>query len=269
MPDSHVKYCLKAKLLILAPLLLCASLVHSQSRKRTHSQHEVGLFAGASYYIGDLNTREHFVYSQPAFGLFYRLSYDYRAALRLGLNYGTLEANDLNSDAAYQQERSLAFSSTLYELNALAEFNFKEYRIGHDKHRFSLFIFGGLSAFYFNTQPSGGIGPDEGKSVPKFQVSLPFGVGIKLNLGKKAGIGLEWGPRRTWTDYLDNVSGTYPSGNTNGSDPAASSPGAVSAGAMRGDPTMKDWYFFYGLTLNFKLPDNKSCHGVSRRGKRR
>lgn len=250
-------------------MLFCDHPNYAQSRKRTHTQHEIGLLAGGSYYIGDLNTREHFVYSQPAFGLFYRLNHDYRASYRFGINYGKIQASDLEHSAAYQQERSLAFSSTIYELNALAEFNFKEYRIGHDKHRFSIFIFAGMSAFYFNTQASGGIGPDEGKSVSNIQVSLPFGVGFKVNLGKKVGLSLEWGPRKTWTDYLDNVSATYTSGNGNESDPTPTSPGAVSAGAMRGDPTMKDWYFFYGVSLNFKLPDNKSCHGVSKRGKRR
>jgi hypothetical protein len=31
-----------------------------------------------------------------------------------------------------------------------------------------------------------------------------------MNVSKKVGIGLEWGPRKTFTDYLDDVSGTYP-----------------------------------------------------------
>jgi hypothetical protein len=159
----------------------------------------------------------------------------------------------------------LGFTCTMYELNALAEFNFTEYRIGNDKHRFTLFVFGGLSTFYFITEPSGGIGPDEGVKVPKIQLSIPFGVGVKLNLGKKVGLGLEWGPRRTFTDYLDNVSGTYPTGATGGGDgQSVDSPGAASAGSMRGDPTMKDWYFYYGLNLTFKLPGKKSCHGSGR-----
>ena len=250
-------------------LLLFADL-NAQTRRRTYTQHEIGLIGGGSYYIGDLNNRAHFVYSRPAFGVFYRLNKNYRAAYRFGLNYGTLQANDAQHNVAYQQERSLGFSSTIYEFSSIAEFNFTEYRIGEDKHRFSLFIFGGLSVFYFDLQPSGGIGVDEGKKVSKVQLSVPFGVGVKMNLSKKIGLGIEWGPRRTFTDYLDNVSGTYPSGAPPaGESGTPSSPGAASAGAMRGDPTMKDWYFFYGLNLNFKLPSGKTCHGVSKRGRRR
>jgi hypothetical protein len=41
-------------------------------------------------------------------------------------------------------------------------------------------------------------------------VAIPFGIGAKMNVSKKVGIGLEWGPRKTFTDYLDDVSGTYP-----------------------------------------------------------
>lgn len=248
-------------------MVLCGvvSETNAQSRRRTNRQHELGFLAGGSYYIGDLNNRDHFVYSKPAFGIFYRLNNDWRTAFRFGLNYGKLEASDLQHDVAYQQERSLAFTSTMYELNSLAEFNFKEYRIGHEKHRFSLFIFAGLSAFYFQTETSGGVGPAEGVKVPNIQVSVPFGVGAKLNLGKKAGLSLEWGPRRTFTDYLDGVSATYPAnGGSQGDSPTATSPGAAGSGAMRGDPTMKDWYFYYGLSLNIKLPGKKSCHGTGR-----
>jgi len=256
---------LSRHIFILFCFLLFFKAAEAQSRKRTYRQHELGFIGGGSYYIGDLNNRDHFIYSKPAFGIFYRLSNDFRTAFRFGLNYGKLGASDAEHNVAFQQERSLAFTTTMYELNALAEFNFAEYRIGSDKHRFTLFIFAGLSTFYFNTQPSGGIGPDEGKSVPKIQMSVPFGVGIKLILGKKVGLGIEWGPRRTFTDYLDNVSGTYPSGAGNSGDgQTAAAPGAVSTGAMRGDPTMKDWYFYYGINLNFKLPGKKSCHGTGR-----
>jgi hypothetical protein len=252
-------------ILIFICFLLPISGLRAQGRKRTYHQHELGFIGGGSYYIGDLNNRDHFIHSQPAFGIFYRLSNDFRTAFRFGLNYGKIGASDSDPGVAYQQERSLAFTSTIYEFNALAEFNFKEYRIGHDKHRFTLFIFGGLSVFHFQTEASGGVGVDEGKKVPTTQVSVPFGIGIKMNLGRKVGLGLEWGPRRTFTDYLDNVSGTYPTGTgTPGEGQTAGTPGAASAGAMRGDPTMKDWYFFYGINLNFKLPGKKACHGTGR-----
>lgn len=245
----------KALILILS---LCFFPTFSQSYRRTHTQRELGFFAGGSYYIGDLNNRTHFVYSKPAVGIFYRHSISYRAAFRFGLNYGQLAASDAQSSDANQQERNINYNTKLYEFSSVAEYNFVEYRIGHDKHRFSLYIFGGLSAFYFNPVTSGF---SEEKSYPKTQLSVPFGAGFKWNVGKKCGLSVEWGPRRTFTDYLDDVSGTYPVSVGNGSGDGVN-PNGVSGGAMRGDPTMKDWYFFYGLTFNIKLRDpHKTCHG--------
>ncbi len=246
----------------------------SQSRKRTFRQSELGFYGGASYYIGDLNNRTHFIYSKPAYGIFYRFSSNYRSAFRFGFNYGQIAASDAQSKEPYQKERNLGFQSKVYELHALAEFNFVEYRIGHDKHKFTLFVFGGLAGYYFDPQSNGTYGdgslttyPSEGKTYPKYQLSVPFGVGFKLNLGRLFGVGIEWGPRRTFTDYLDDVSGTYPDNVNSGAEgtPDVSQQGGVSPGAMRGDPSMKDWYFFYGINLNLKLPDpHKKCHGSGR-----
>ena len=92
------------------------------------------------------------------------------------------------------------------------------------------------------------------------QIAIPFGIGVKMNVSKKVGLGLEWGPRKTFTDYLDDVSGTYP-------DPllhpfasirsASLSDRSKHAGnninKQRGNPRTKDWYFFFGVTLSIKL----------------
>ena len=40
-------------------------------------------------------------------------------------------------------------------------------------------------------------------------MAIPFGVGLKWNLGKYFSVGAEWGMRLTFTDYLDDVSGVY------------------------------------------------------------
>ena len=245
----------------------------AQSNKINFMQRELGFFGGGSYYIGDINSRGHFLNSHPAGGIYFRYCNTYRTAFRFSLNYGEISANDANSDEANQKERNLSFSSKLYEFSSVAEFNFVEYRIGHERHKFTMFLFAGLSAFYFNPTIDLGFGKEylsnyntEGQAYPKIQLGIPFGIGIKMNIGKKVGIGIEWGPRKTFTDYLDDVSGSYPETpvyNSNGinlSDRTID--GSSSFGNMRGNPSNKDWYFYYGLTLNFKLPDpNKKCHG--------
>lgn len=269
------------KKIFLYLLCLTALSAGAQIRKRTFSQRELGFFGGASYYIGDINPRTHFKASHPAFGVFFRYARSYRYAFRFGLNYGELSGNDAVSNEADQKERNLNFRTRIYEANATAEFNFVEYRIGHDRYKFTMFVFAGLAGYYFNPQAKIDDGYEnlrgyhtegQNKSYPKFQLSIPFGIGLKWNVGEKCGLGIEWGPRRTFTDYLDDIKGAYPDfvgeGNSGGLTDRTEN-GSASAGGMRGNPSTRDWYFYYGLTLNIKLPDpRKTCHGAGRKGRR-
>lgn len=232
----------------------------AQGRLRNFRQRELGFFGGASYYLGDINPRAHFFNSHVAAGIFFRYTTNYRYAFKFGFNYGTVSASDAKSSEADQIERNLSFRSRLYELSSVAEFNFVEYRIGHDKHRFTMYIFAGLAGFYFN--PKSNVGGDyeslrsyktEGKSYPNFQLSVPFGLGLKWNVGDKCGLGIEWGPRRTFTDYLDDVSGVYPDVFNSYTDQSLHN--SAAPGGMRGNPSSKDWYFYYGISLSIKLRD--------------
>lgn len=244
----------------------------SQIKKRTFAQKELGFFGGASYYIGDINPRGHFKGSSPAAGIFFRYAKSFRYAFRFGFNYGQISGNDASSGEADQLERNLSFRSQIFELNSTAEFNFVEYRIGHDRYKFTLFVFAGFAGFYFNPKSdiSGEYLPlrdlrseDQPKAYSKYQLSIPFGVGLKFNVAEKVGLGIEWGPRRTFTDYLDDIKGAYPNSvaTTGGADPQTQK---ASPGDMRGNPSTRDWYFYYGITLNIKLPGRKGCPGQGR-----
>ncbi len=243
----------------------------AQSMRRTFRQRELGFFGGASYYLGDINPRKHFINNHLAGGIFFRYSTNYRYAWRFGFNYGNLSASDAGSGEPDQIERNASFKTPVYELHALAEFNFVEYRIGHNRHRFTMFVFAGLAGNYTSPQSDFGLGYDRGmgamveartKNYSRYQVAVPFGIGLKFNIGDKCGLGFEWGPRKTYTDLLDDVSGTY---NENAiylhPAPEGNAGYSKAAGNMRGNPRTKDWYFFYGVTLTFKLKDpGKPCH---------
>ena len=140
--------------------LLCLLVLGSvaQTKKRNFRQREIGIFGGASYYLGDLNPRGHFLFSKPAVGAFFRYTTHYRYAFRFGFNYGSIAGNDAKSNEPDQLERNLKFTSKIYDLHAIAEFNFVDYRIGNDKHRFTMFIFAGLGGFYFDPKSSGAEG---------------------------------------------------------------------------------------------------------------
>ncbi len=267
--------------LLFATLLTAQSTMHQQA----HS-HDVGVVLGGSYYIGDLNPRRHFFLTQPAVGAFYRYNYDYRIAFRGGFNFGSIQGDDSQSNDADQLERNLNFKSNIYELNAQAEFNFWEYQIGHSKYLFAPYVFLGLDVFMFKPlanyqdkwvelKPLSTEGQKTSQNPGKkqyylIQPSIPFGLGFKLSLANQVGLGFEWGPRKAFTDYLDDVSGKYvdPRQLAKDKGPTAALLSDRSLdpqdfvrnyGKMRGNPVTKDWYFFYGFTLNIKLKFRPKC----------
>lgn len=249
------------RLLLSYSLLFLVIVGSAQTRKRNYVQRELGFFGGGSYYIGDINPRGHFKDAHAAGGIFFRYSPNYRFSYRFGFNYGQISGDDATSGEPDQIERNLNFRSKLYEFHINTEFNFVEYRIGHDRYKFTFFIFAGIAGFNFNPVSNTDVPlrelTTEGQSAPypKNQLCLPFGVGLKWNMGEKVGMGIEWGPRRTFTDYLDDIRSVYPEFPGPQKNPAAVS------GNMRGNPSTRDWYFYYGVTLNIKLRDpHRSCH---------
>ena len=263
-------------------LLLSQFAAQAQARKRSFVQNELGFLGGGSYYIGDINPRGHFLFSKPAGGIYLRHTSHYRYAFRFGINYGQIYGNDALSKEADQKERNLSFKSSIYEFSSLAEFNFVDYRIGNEHEHFTFYIFAGLAGYYFNPKADLGNGYEslsqyntegQSKSYKKVQMSIPFGIGLKFNAGEKLGIGVEWGPRRTFTDYLDDVSGAYPqsvnSNETKKNFTDRTTNASASPGSMRGNPSTKDWYFFYGLSLNYKLPSTRGnvCHGSGKQSR--
>jgi len=263
------------KQIILISLLYFPVMLFSQ-------RSEVGLMLGATYYLGDLNPSKQFMMSMPAGGLVYRYNFNYRWSIKVDAVFGYLRADDkiTNPD---KKERNLSFRSPLFEFSPQVELNFFKYQTGHRKFKFSPYLFGGICLFYFNPQakydnkwydlqPLGTEGqgttqyPDR-KPYSLISFGIPFGLGIKYSPYKAVNIGLEWGMRKTFTDYIDDVSKTYV-------DPEIlrSQKSPMSAilsdrsevlhepNSQRGNSKSTDWYSFAALSITFKLNfADKSC----------
>jgi hypothetical protein len=193
---------------------------------RAQEGSEIGVFGGVSNYIGDLNPYRPFYNPKPGGGVFWRKILNKRYAIKTGFNYGTVEAFDRDGLSLEQRMRNLDFHTRLYELTSQIEFNFLPYELNNPKYPFSPYIFAGLSAFHFN--PHGNLNGElialrplatEGQGTSwapgkrpyrLIQGAFAFGAGLKLAVAGRLGIGLEWGLRKTTTDHLDDVSGTYP-----------------------------------------------------------
>jgi hypothetical protein len=100
---------------------------------------------------------------------------------------------------------------------------------------------------------------------------MPLGLGFKFNIHKKVQLSLEYGIRLTFTDYLDDVSGTYVDpvelGAINGPVAASLSDRSLNqigqagrnTGSRRGDGAFNDWYSFFGIGITFKLGERAKC----------
>jgi len=93
---------------------------------------------------------------------------------------------------------------------------------------------------------------------------ISVGGGFRLALNRYWGVGFELGMRKTFSDYIDDVSTNYPDpaifnndpvalGLSNPSDPASEFYCYPCVGQQRGDKTDKDAYMFGALTVGYKV----------------
>ena len=296
------------KLITLIAMVLVTTSLFSQGVSK---RHEIGVFGGGSYYLGDLNEGSVIGEISPGYGIVYRYLLNDRWAFRIHGKRGTVRGDDANNKEEYQS-RNLMFKSPVTEFGAMIELNFLEYEPGSENKKFTPYLFGGVSIFAFNPkakfdgpwkrttpgEPYGGwyeLQPlgTEGQGTTEYndrepytltQVSIPFGLGLKWNVTNSFSLGLEWGMRKTFTDYIDDVSKTYVDPNLLASEnreiammlanrsfendevdqsgmeyPVSQAKEMV--GEQRGNSENNDWYSFFGVTLSFNIagPRKESC----------
>jgi len=241
---------------------------------------EVGIMGSTSYYIGEINPDSHLPTEfNLGGGLIYRYNFNDRIAFKASVLYNRIYAHDEDSDDPWQQNRNLHFRSDIFEFSGQIEINFLTYEIGDKNRPSSPYLFAGLALFRHNPeaefndrwvdlQPLG----TEGQGIEGFeerysltQISIPFGVGFKFNIWRNLAGAVEWGMRRTFTDYLDDVSTVYVEegilAEENGPLSAVMAdrsleplgPDGTNAGMQRGEINRNDWYVFAGFMLTYKL----------------
>lgn len=207
--------------------------------------HEFGVFAGIAYYIGELNRGGHFNphFLHPAAGLIYRYNLNGRYSLKFAGIYGRISGDDAMSSNIFEQERNLNFVSPLIEGSGEIEFNYFHFNPTDNKSYVTPYVFTGIAGFWYNPSDKDGnqISPGdiEGVKPSRIQPSIPFGTGIKAKFSQRILLSLEWGLRKTFTDYIDDVSTRY-----------------INSNMQRGNSKNKDWYSFAGLSLTIRTSKN-------------
>jgi len=182
---------------------------------------EVGSWVGISNYFGDLNTSFDFTEIGPAAGLIGRYNWNNRISSKMGLNYTFVYGDDADSPNSFERRRNLSFRTDIVDFTGQMEFNFFPYIHGSQDYYFTPYLLGGVNFVYHNPstefegeryslRPLGTEGQAIGEEYNLFTGGLVVGGGFKWDLNRDWSFNIEITLKRLFTDYLDDVSGTYP-----------------------------------------------------------
>jgi hypothetical protein len=256
---------------------------------------EIGANLGTSTYEGDLAPSSFIVsFTETHFagGPMIRYTPHKFVSVRLQAIGSKITGSDTNAEGIGRLQRNLHFRSPLFEVSLTPEWNILGFDPDEDKI-FSPYIYSGITVFKFNpqaqlngtwyelqplgTEGQGMIGRPEPYKLTQFAV--PIGAGIKYAVSPNIIIAGDATVRKTFTDYLDDVSSTYVSRPeliaSNGELAAdlanrtgeyfGTEPVVVPTGTQRGDPGDKDWYLLVGFTISYRL-DGEGGFGGGRSG---
>jgi hypothetical protein len=246
---------------------------------------ELGGWLGASHYFGDLNTDLRIDKPGLAGGLIARYNFDGRLSSRFSFNYGRVSADDANSENNFERNRNLSFHSHILDFTSALEFNFLQYEHGSRENNYTPYVFGGFSVFYFNPtarldgqnvalRPLGTEGQAVGEEYGSINGGIAIGAGFKWDLTHELSMNIEISTRFLFTDYLDDVSTTYPDADIlsarRGAVAASLSdrslvPGIAAPGRQRGNSKDNDSYSFIGISL-LRYFGSIPCPKISRIG---
>ncbi|GHA67380.1 DUF6089 family protein [Pontibacter akesuensis] len=283
----------------------------------------VGVNIGAMNYFGDLVpepdfTSFRFKATRPSVGITYTYRYTPRISARAGFNWGRITGDDALAASPNEGEnrgrygRNLSFRNDIKEITVVGIVDLFENRSSFQRRPdFVPYAFLGVGVIHHNPKAyyeSGSVGSGandistgwyalqplgtegqyaEGGDYPepykRVQVVVPFGLGVRYKIDRYWDLSLEVGWRKTFTDYLDDVSTTYASKanilNGGGENPTAAAilsdrsvevfPGQAMPdpsgtpynivrgygreGNQRGDTSDDDWYITTGISLNYIL----------------
>ena len=242
---------------LLAGLALVGTTQQADAQQFTKRKQytSIAVSLNAMNYFGDLNPATNFASfrfanTRPNLGISVTHRYFPRISGRFALSAGRIFASDDNAGTEvgtnpyYRNNRNMNFRNDIYEASAVMIVDLIENRNNYLKRPdFVPYLFGGIAGFHHSpegTRDGGNTWVDlqalqtEGVNYSKFQFAIPFGGGVRYRINRNLDASFEVGFRKTFTGYLDDVSGNY------------LGPAAL------GDPNGNRYYFGYGITKDHR-----------------
>lgn len=249
------------------------------------AQAEILVTASSSHFLGDLGGKPaegtnglsdiNLSSTRWMAGLGLRKYLNERISLRTNVYTGRLSADDRFSGELTRRNRNLNFFSPVTGANLMLEFHF-----GANNNWYA---FGGAEIFRFNPktvyqgnvvelQPLGTEGQllnGNNQSYKLHSLAIPFGIGYKFLNHSRGHWSFEVNGRKTFTDYIDDVSTTYADKNlllaNNGqvtADLSDRNLGLISdfsnPGMIRGNPRNNDNFFFLSINYVHRIGSGKA-----------
>ena len=289
----------KTKAILLFLLIISISTYSQRSARWKRMRYEIFYGIAATNFLGELGGANQegtnfvrdleFTMTRPGISLGFRYKLLEKISTKAMFTYGFLRGDDKTTAEPVRAYRNLNFYSPLAEFSLTGEYSITKERVGHRYNlrrvrgvkgfKINIYFFGGIALFWFNPkgkdhdghwhnlQPLGtegqGLIPTREK-YHRLQLAIPFGIGFKYGLNRKWSIGLEFGWRKTFTDYIDDISTTYYDNDiikqekgelaAYFADPSnGDNPSWTAGGQQRGDPNDKDSYMLLIINLTYKL----------------
>lgn len=228
----------------------------------------VGL--NSSTYYGDLKDDSDILDAKPSLSLGLMASVSSVLSIRSEFSWLTFSGRDAESIDNGKTTRNLSFTSSNYELSVSGLVNLIPHRGRfYQRPRYNVYGFLGVGALYFNPKAelNGQKYPlqplqTEGVKYSKIALVIPYGAGAKLKLSPFINLAIEAGWRKTFTDYIDDVSTVYKD-NASFTNPIAQKLAdrrpeidlpLLEAGHIRGNPDKKDAYMLLTVKVEYYLP---------------
>jgi len=233
------------KRVLLLLLVILPTLSQAQRWKRQRYEWVTGL--GATQFLGDVGGRNQigsdWFFDLDAASTRYVANIGFRykisqyVSAKTGFSFGEIYGDDQYTQEPFRHNRNIHFRSPIVEWATQIEVSWMREQIGsrykirrvrgrgRKGSRVYVYGFAGVALLYMN--PMAQVGR-QGKWYPlkkyhtegqgfvpsrkeysNWQFTIPFGIGMKYAVDKKSSIGLEYGLRKTFTDYMDDVSTTY------------------------------------------------------------
>lgn len=207
---------------------------------------ELGGQLGVMGYQGDMNPNQYMDFGtlKPGYGIFLKRNVSKVIGIKLNYQGGQAAADDTKWDAdrkarGYKSKTAINELSLLLDWDILGKKRYTEDGMFHK--RISPYLFAGVGAAFVGDPGTNYFDPnypnrpfqaqeklDAAAKKPTTDFTVPFGIGVRIDLSRQWVLGAEYGLRPVFNDYLDGVS-------------------------LSGDKSNDDWYSFLGINLAYRF----------------